>query len=358
MKYIFGIIVTLFFYGCNNSSDSTLQDYNISQPQISMQQIDSLLKDQNYTGVIEILKDSAATDEEYLALGEAYMGASGLSLSIVIDDILQASDENGSALMNFIDISAQQTKGKQNALEYLNKATDYYMLVIGDRCDDTNETQTLTEFEQEVCTYKGLAQTVESVTTINYVLGYEKDSQKASSCAMQYAFNKREESGCEITQLGDITFSESNETYKSIDIMVNDNHFEYLLKYDSVTQVDEVVVTDGYCSTQSFDTRVDEKTDPEYQEDFHVCPVNLVNRDKSYITQSLTDGLSYTTKEGIVDAFNDGTHSVLVGDINNTLLKEKIIEFKDEIIQTRQNGDEDDEIKTEDIVTFFQEQNF
>jgi len=84
----------------------------------------------------------------------------------------------------------------------------------------------------------------------------------------------------------------------------------------------------------------------------------LINRDKSYITQSLTDGLSYTTKEGIVDAFNDGTHSILVGDINNTLLKEKIIEFKNEIIKTRQNGDEDDEIKTEDIVTFFQEQNF
>jgi len=358
MKYIFGILFVILLTGCNSSKQDTHVDYNTTQNKISKQEIDHLLSEKKYTEVINKLKDSATSKDEYLALGKAYMGASGLSLSTVIDDILKASDANGSALMDFIDMSAAQTKENNNSLEYLNKATDYYMMVIGDKCDDANETSTLTQMEQEVCTYKGLAQTVESVTTINYLLGYEKDSQKASACAMQYAFNKREESGCEITPKGDLTFIQSNQTYKSIDIVVENNHFEYLLKYDKVTGVDEVVVTDGYCSLESFDPRVDDKIDTRYKESFHVCPVHLVNHDKSYITHSLTDGISYTTKEGIVNAFNDGTHSILVGDINNTLLKEKVKEFKNEIIQTRQNGDEDNEIKTEDIVTFFQEQDF
>jgi len=349
-KLMMMLFLTIFIVGCNNDS-SKMDDFNISfnESNISMSEINQLLDNHEYEAVISKLDSVASNNDEYLALAEAYMGISGLDISKVISDIC-SSDK----LMDFINKTDDATKECKTPLDYLNKAVDYYILVLGDSCesDDSN----LTDFEKEICTYKGLAQTVESVTSINYLISYEKNAKKASACAMQYAFNGVED-GCSVFEDGELTFTQTNKTYERIDVVVNDDHFEYLLVKNDLTGVKEVVITDGYCSLDSFDTRVDSKNDPDYKESFHVCPVNLVNHDKTYITQSFTDADTYTTKQGIVDSFNYGTHSILIGDINNTLLKDKIIEFKDEIIESRDVDDGNETIKTEDIVSFFNKEN-
>jgi len=350
LKLFFSIFLIFFLIGCNNSS--TKSELNASV-EVSMQEIEELLVDQNYSGVIEKLKDIASNNDEYLALADAYMGISGLNISKVIDDICLSSDENGSALMDFIDKTDIATKSCNNPLDYLNKATNYYMLVIGDSCE--NNQSSLNDFEKKICTYKGLAQTAESVTSINYLISSQEDAKEASACAMQYAFNGVKNS-CEITEDGNLTFTQTKKEYEKIDVVANKTHFEFLLAKNKQTGIREVVITDGYCSLDSFDTRVDSKADPRYKDSFHVCPVNLTNTNKTFITQSLTDAEIYTTKKGIVDSFNFGTHSILVGDINNSNLKDKIIEFKDEIIQSRNNGDDDKIIKIEDIVSFFNKQ--
>ena len=231
-----------------------------------------MLEEKDFAGVIQKLENNAKTDDDFIALGKAYMGLSGLEIKDVIDKICISSNaEEGTSLITFTN-SVKYDKAKCDIpLAYLNKATNYFMKAIGDKC--TTDQTSLTEFEKDVCVYKGLSQTMEAVTTLNYIQEENKEqlSKKlvASSCAMGFAFNGV--SGeCSIFNKGDVYFKQSDTHYENIIVYTDGAEFEFLLSEGSHGTKD-VVVTDGWCLLDDYSTRVDERLTNSY----HICPVNI-----------------------------------------------------------------------------------
>jgi hypothetical protein len=318
---LYSLIISLTFSGCYNLETSS--DTNTTQdiPQ--------------YDQVIARLEGTASTPQEYFELANAYMEKSGLVLSDVIQDISDSAQDADSPFMAFVQ-SVQPSSGEDaTSMEDLNKATDYEMMIIGDRCD---EDENLTDFEKDVCLYKGLTQTMNVANTINSLsddvskIETQGDAKlQASSCAMQYAFNGVI-NGCSITETGPVTFEQSGATYDSIAVYSNGKEYEYLLHRDDTTHTRELIITDGYCSTDDFNTREVTLSDASY----YPCPVTTKEGETPV-----------TANNNLVDSLNEGTDAILAVSDNYEELAQTVKEFKIEISAV---GD-DNKVVSDTIIT-------
>jgi len=345
------VAATFLLSGCGSDSEGE-----------SRLETQNMIDKGNYQGVIDKLDTKTPkTPEENLALAAAYMGRAGLSLSDLITVVGDSADTNGDAFGAFISSIDHATKDSKAPLADLNKATAYYKNVVGDKCSDKNVV--LTDTQKDICTYKGLSETMSAATAMNYIAddissvfddtnNTQDDKLTASTCAMQYAVDngvggvdpKIDATVCKIEDKGNKLKFANEHSYLQIYVTVlgsEEKSYEYLLTNNGAVR--STAVTKGYCSTQSFDPRVEDKKDPKYTANMHVCPVN---EDK--------DAKELTTGAVIADALNNGTDSVAAGADEET--QKDINEFKQNVLASshKQAGDE---ITEEDIVNYLNENN-
>jgi hypothetical protein len=301
-----------------------------------------------FSKVIANLENSASTDEEYLALAAAYMGRAGLSLADLITVVSDSADSESDSFGAFISSVSDATKDSKTPLLDLNKATLNYEKVTG--VDGCNGDKVLSDLQKDICIFKGLAQTMGAATTISYITDdvgevFNTDSESsdskldASTCAMQYALDGTVPEGCSIVENGNLEFASTN-IYKDIDVTLDGEieSFEYLLT--TATTISSTAITNGYCTTDSFETRVDEKPTTGA---YHVCP----------ITED-ANTVEITTGSILADALNNGIDSIGVAADDD--MKDDIDEFKTEVLDS--SGKSSDEtITEEDIVNYLNEQN-
>jgi len=311
MKNIFFItllFLPLLFTGCYEISSSK-NNNSIND-----------ITNNNYKETISLLEGNADTIEEYMLLASAYMNKSGLTLPAVIDKICKSSSNYPNSYMTFVDSIDVATKGCSTALEDVDKATDYYMLVIGNKCDTPNE---LTDFEKDVCLYKGLVQTVQSANTINYITNTSlkvgvklvANRLKASSCAMQYA-SSGESGECTISKVDTIFFPQSNRKYDRIAVYNDGEEFEFLLTNNG-EEKREVIVTNGFCTLDNFSTRYNYS---DLDKKYYACPISI-----SSTTPEVTISSS------LIDSFNQGVSAIMAVSEENSDLVSSITQFQDEI---------------------------
>jgi len=327
-------LITLSFMlsGCNSDSEGE-----------SRLETQVMLDKRNYEGVISKLANrDIKTQEDNLALGAAYMGRAGLSLSDLVK-VVSKSGDNENAFGSFISSIEDATKDSKSPLTDLNKATQHYENVVGDKCTDGT---TLSDSESDLCIFKGLTQIMGTATTISYIANdigkvFNSDGEvdnklQASACAMQYAIDGSTGTNCNVKELSEVTFA-SGLTYRELEVTVNEEKFEYLLSGIST------VITKGYCRTDDFTTRVENKTSVEDNNNFHVCPIN-----------EDANASELTTGAIIADALNKGIDSV--GVAANDDMQEDINEFKSEVLASSGKSGSDT-ITEEDIVNYLNEQN-
>ena len=307
-----------------------------------------MLDKQDYEGVISKLASSQVkTQEENLALGAAYMGRAGLSLTDLVKVVSESGDNNDdNAFGSFISKVDNATQSSKSPLADLNKATQYYEKVVSsDLCLHNNNN--LTDSQSDLCMFKGLTQIMGTATTIGYISdnvgtifntdGSIDSKLQASTCAMEYAIDKNSvENVCSITPKADVTF-QSGLTYRDIDVYVDGEVFEYLLSKVST------VITKGYCSADDFTTRVKDKNSTNYNTNFHVCPIN-----------EDANATELTTGSIIAQALNDGIDAI--GMAADDDMQEDIDAFKREVLSSS-NKSSDATITEEDIVKYLNEQN-
>ncbi|MEA3227575.1 MAG: hypothetical protein U9P38_00720 [Campylobacterota bacterium] len=322
MQNILLILITLIYTGCGESSSPT----NTTPTAPVTQSTQEMLDNQDYESVVSSLEGSAFSNDEYLDLATAYLGLSGLTTRDIILNIYSTDDSQNNSFMELTNSIQNSTKSSVQPLEYLDKSAEYYMKVIGDRCTQYNE-RVLSDEEKTICLYKGLAQIVESVTAISYITGdvrnlinnIDDNELTTASCAMEYAFNGQ--SNCSFFKKEAVTFADGK-TYDRVVIYSNHEEFQYLLKEDPILRVNSVIMTNGYCTLDSFGTRVQEKPQSDSSK-YYVCPVNL------------------TFETVLIDSLNEGIEAVIVGAKTDVDLIEDVKLFKEEILGSSYQRDED-----------------
>ena len=326
------ITITFMFSGCNSDSEGE-----------SRLETQHMLDKQDYNGVISKLANSNnKTQEDNLALGAAYMGRAGLSLSDLVK-VVSESGDNDNAFGSFMSSIENATKDSKSPLVDLTNATKSYEEVVGDNCTDSN----LSDSQKDICIFKGLTQVMGTATTISYIAddigkvfdtatGEVDNKLQASACAMQYAIDGTKGLCSDITEANEITFANGS-NYRDINVIVNGESFEYLLSGIST------VITKGYCSTNDFTTRVEEKNSAGYDENFHVCPIN-----------EDANATELTTSSVIADALNNGIDAI--GVTADDEMQKDINEFKAEVLASS-NKSANETITEEDIVNYLNEQN-
>ena len=307
----------------------------------------SMLDDANYDGVISKLANSKnSSNEDNLALGAAYMGRAGLSLSDLIVVVSDSGNSNDNAFGAFISSIDNATKDSKTPLLDLQKATDSYTNVVGDRCNDNN----ISDSDKDLCIFKGLSQVMATATTFSYIAddissvfdnNGTDDKLTASTCAMQYAIDSNSDTLCTINSLDNNLTFESGLSYREIEVTTNGNAFKYLLTDRST------VITKGYCSLESFSTRTEDKNDAYY-----ICPVN-----------EDANATELTTSSILVDALNNGVDSIS-GASNDEDMKNSVDEFKCDVLNGIYDAnnntcsvDTKQEIKEEAIIDYLNNQN-
>lgn len=339
------LLLALTLTGCYNIENRTSDSNNTQTTQSN--------NIPEYQQVINRLEGFASTPEEYFELAEAYMQRSGLSLNEMIQNISDTTKDAQSPFLAFVGSVKTSEQTQATSIEDLNKATDYHMIIIGDRCQEGAD---LTDFEKDVCLYKGLAQTMEVANTINAMsddvskINTQGDAKlQASSCAMQYAFNGIVEKQCSVSEVGEIRFDESDTTYDRIAVYSNGKEFEYLLHKDEKTHTRELIVTDGYCSADNFKSRQSQFTDASY----YPCPVT---------TQEGKEEI--TTNNNLITSLNEGTDAILAVADNYKELAQSVKDFKIEItaVKKGETSQEDQtiikvEVDMQDMIEYLNEQN-
>ncbi|SFV62789.1 hypothetical protein MNB_SM-4-1812 [hydrothermal vent metagenome] len=337
MVITFLLGMTLIISGCGSSDGE-------GESALETQQ---LLDNGEFTAVISKLEGSANSTSDYLSLAAAYMGKAGFSLSSIIG-IVVSSAESGedSTFASFIENSKETSN--IGSLADLKIAVGYYEKVVSKNCTDVNAT--FSGAEEDLCLYIGLSKVSQTAVAIGYitdnvdVLNDKNASDPkltASLCAIQYSLdgNTSVSPLCTFSAEQNLTFVQSTKTYASIDVTVDGNvTFEYLIS--GQTNPRSTVLTSGFCTLDSFATRVGEINDITY----YVCPVDETN------TTDETTSVSI-----LVDALNDGVDSV--GAVVSDDVQADIDQFKQEIIDTRTDGDTSSTISIEDILKYLEDNN-
>ena len=273
---------TLLMSGCGGDSagESSLE-------------VQKMLDKGDFTGVISKLESSANNDNDYLALGSAYMGKAGFTLSDIVG-ALASSDTlgQGDAFVNYIK-TVIGNDPSPTAYTDLDNANIYYTKVVADAC--VSNQKVLTSTEKDICLYIGLALTTKAATTIDLLtenlasLGTgEVDTKlQASACAMQYVLDARKVDGqCSISTKSSVTFVESQNTYGRISVFVNGESNDFLLTNNNKS----TLLTVGYCPNDDFSKRQNET-----KSGYFPCPINE------------TKGSDDVTTGGVlVDTLNEG----------------------------------------------------
>ena len=329
MKNILLILTVLLYTGCGENSSSNKTVLHIPNENLSTQQ---MLDNKNYKGVISNLEGVASNDDEYLKLATAYMGLSGLTIDDIRIKIYSLDDSDENSFMSLTNKVNESTKSCDAPLEYLDKSALYYTAVTGEKCTQYNE-HTLSTLEKKICLHRGFSQLVETVTAISYLTGdvnnlienIQDNRLTTASCAMQYAFNGT--SDCSFHKKESITFGDTK-SYDRVTIYSNHEEFQYLLTENALlgiqSGVKNVVMTNGYCTLDSFTTRLYNKNDEAYNpRTYFVCPVNL------------------TVDEVLLDSLNEGIEAIIVGANNDIDLIESVKKFKEEILSHSYERDDD-----------------
>jgi hypothetical protein len=308
----------------------------------------------NYEAIIAKYEGLASTNEEYMALAAAYMQRAGLGLADLMVVIADSSDdEDSDAFAAFV--KSVKTSSSRTALHDLEKSSLNYKEVVA-TCSDAN----LSSSQQDACLYRGLAQTLKAASTIGYIAdnldsfgsdGGASDAKlKASVCAMQYAIDSSASTGCTINTNGNIIFTQSGRTYESIDVIYSgSDSFEFLITDETIART---AITDGFCTTDDFATRVDTKPTTS---GYHVCPFT----DRAEDDEITTEGL-------IVDALNNGVEAI--SGVATAEMQGDIDEFKCEVLggtyysyngTCMKSGLDvlDNNVTTQDVITYLNDNN-
>jgi len=316
------VTAMLLFSGCG---DSEGEDY------LAIQQ---MLDKGDYAGVIAALEGSADSKDDYIALGAAYMGKAGVSLTTIISAM--AADGGDDSFAAFVKKIAEESSS--TSITDLSKSRDFYKHVVGD-CTSPD----LSASAKDVCLFIGLGAISGSAITIDSLVGDiskfggstgPDDKLTATICAVHYNYDDTERTECTIdTTSSDVTFTITNKVYKPIPVTVNDTGYkDYFLQ----TSEGKTVLTDGYCKATDFSTRVDTYNDITAP---YACPI---------IEDSSLGEL--TIEEMLVDVFNEGIESV--GAALTKDIQEDINEFISEI-----DTDGDKSINEEEILNYLNSKN-
>ncbi len=346
----FIMVATLIFSGCGDSEGE------------SRLETQYMLDKGNFSGVISKLEGKASSNEEYLSLASAYMGNAGLSLADLIKTVNDSTDTEGDAFASFINSIESSISDAPSPLTDLQKATKAYGKVLEGRCTAAhhNPELILSDTQKDVCLLMGLSQTLKAATAITYIAddvsmmvedGEVDNNLKASACAIEYVFNGSS-SNCTVLNENAVTFIQSQKTYDRITVYTDGESFEYLISSNSVSDMMEVVMTDGFCSLDDFSTRVADKLDMSYDaSSYYTCPIN-----------TNPDAEELTVTNVLLDALNESTDAILAASGTNEDLKNSIDEIKCDIFggiyeEDRCSVDLNQNITIEDIVEYIDEQN-
>jgi len=345
------IVATLIFSGCSSDSEGE-----------SRLETQYMLDKGDFAGVISKLEDRASSNEEYLALASAYMGNAGLSLADLIRTVNDSTDTEGDAFASFINGIESSISDAPSPLADLQKATKAYKEVLEGRCAaaSLNPELILSDTQKDVCLFMGLSQTLKAATAVTYIAndvsmmveeGEIDNNLKASACAIEYVFNGSS-SNCTVVEKDPITFIQSQKTYDRVTVHTNGESFEYLISSNSISNMMEVVMTDGFCSLEDFSTRVEDKLDMSYDaSSYYTCPINTD-----------PDAEELTITNVLLDALNEATDAILAASGTNEDLKDSINEIKCDIFggvyeEDICSVDINQNFTIEDIVEYINEQN-
>ncbi len=300
--------LALVMSGCGSSD-------NEGESRLETQQ---MLDNGDYAGVIAKLEATANTDSDYIALGAAYMGKAGLSLSDIVNSLTAASDSSSSSTFSAF-VTSIASSSSSTALTDLDTATSYYQQVVNN-CSDAN----LSNSQKDICLYIGLASTSSAAVTIDLIAGdistfgdgsSTDEKLKASVCAMNYAFDGTNNVDCNVTQSADVNFTVINKIYAPLTVTVNNDldnpKSEY---YYLMNDANQTVLTKDYCTNTDFSTRVD-----AWSGGLYACPINE--------TPSATE---LTTAGVLVDVLNNGIDSI--SGAATAEMQSDIDEFKCELL--------------------------
>lgn len=314
-------------------------------------EIQQMLDNQDYAGVISKLESSASTQDEYISLGAAYMGKAGLSLTNIITSMVTSEGDSGSTFSGFV--TAVKSSSTNSALPDLKKAISNYYKVVGREC---LQPETLNSSQKDICLYIGLASTSSAAVTVDLITGdiskfgdngNSDDKLTASTCALQYGFEDRNASNvdanCSISKGSDVVFTALNKTYTDLNVTVNGETYYYLLN-----DLNQTVLTKDYCTATDFSTRTGSYvvSTPSY----YACPIN-----ETAASEELT------TAGVLVDILNDGIGAI--GGAVSDDMQGDIDEFKCEIIggsydeNSDCNKSIDANVSEEDIINYLKNQN-
>jgi len=309
-----------------------------------------MLDNQDYDGVIVKLKSSARSLDDYVALGSAYMGRAGMSLSDIVSSIAIAND-NGSNSTFAGFVSSLSASSSATALSDLDTATAYFEKVVNQACLDTNKTS-LSDAQKNLCLYIGLSQTSSAAVTIDLLaddvetFGTDTKDEKlsASTCAMSYAFN-RDSGNCSVSESANVNFTITNMNYTPLVVTVNSDtdipktEYHYLMN-----DANRSVLTKGYCTTTDFATRTE-----TFVAGLYACPIN-----------ETPDAKELTSAGVLVDVLNNGTDSISGSGSDET--QGDVDEFKCEILGGTYSNNTcsvslNNKVSESDVITYLNDQN-
>ncbi len=282
--------------------------------------IQQMLDKGDYLGVIAALEGSEDSNDDYIALGAAYMGKAGVSLTNIVSAMASSEDTDDDGFSTFVKSIAGISTA--TAITDLGKSADNYRMVVGD-CTS----HTLSDSAKDICLFIGLGATTRTAVTIDSLVGdistfaddaVVDDKLTASVCAMQYAYNGVELSDCNISTDGSVTFSVLEKTYDKFTVDVNATDYYFLMTEINGTINNQTVLTNGYCADNDFSTRVDEYNSTALPA-LHACPIN---EDK--------DAEELATASVLVTILNDGMESISAAVTED--IQEDVNEFKCEIL--------------------------
>ena len=305
------ISLALLMSGCGDSE---------GESRLETQQ---MLDNGDFAGVISKLEGSASSDDDYINLASAYIGRAGLTLTNIVSAIIVEDDEksNDSSFTNFI--SALAKTSSSTAISDLSNATKNYKKVLNVNC---TAGASLTTSEKDVCLFIGLVETSKSAVLIKLISGdldlfgsgTTDDKLQASTCAITYAIDGTLDPACTANSGAQVTFTQSNQTYTTFEIIVNGKTFDYLQ-----SDANQSVLTKDYCTLANFSTRSEYEyaTKPA---SYYACPLNE------------TGGPELTTAGVLTETLNGGLDSVSASASGD--MEEDIDAFRCDVLGGTMNG--------------------
>ena len=316
------VVLTMTFLGCGGDDTASCR-FEVQQN----------LDKGDFTAVIAELSNASSTcrsaytgNEWQIDLGAAYMGEAGFGISDLISLIGVEDAGATSSYGTFVDrISQQQSDTALNSLD--NAKLSYVAALNGTACTDPS----LTNSEQDICLYTGLADTMLATTTLNYLLddisalfdnnsiaqADAKEDMKASMCALEFLNQASTCADASSVTAVDVPFTYSDDsvkTFSDVSVVINGNTYHRLGTEASVVP-GTTIVTDGYCMDDF------SMPSPTYSVNSrYACPLN---QDPNVDDRNVTTLLVETLNGGL-----DSLESVFSGDVT---LQQDIIDYRNDI---------------------------